>query len=452
MANFHLESKIHGKKTKSGDTKSVSSVVAYRHCFAMGGFDYTNKSGMIESFMMVPEEIVNKTINSPLFQQLFGQDPELKEQIINNVKNGNVQNFWQAIEAKEKRKDAQFCEELIISLQHELSLEENIKNLKALVQENYIKRGLAADICIHNPGDNLHAHVLISQRPVEAINVDLVTGEATYEFGNKLRDQHFNKGFKLDQITPVREMWANLCNESFKMAGLDVRVSDKSLKVQREIALAEGNEQLAAELDREPAEYIYRGKDKALLAQIAAVEEHNAEEMENAKIMNGRYQPKLIEVPVLISFEKKLELRKERRIKEITENVIAFLKDRINKYATSVRRFIDQTIESAPSFSSFVRDKQERIRRRDVVRSFEAAKANIRVSFEDGANSAREFEDVPVYQGISQTKSAQRLSVEEEISREVDEKLATLQQEQKRRKGLWYDPFKRPTYTPFGDK
>ncbi|MWQ33801.1 hypothetical protein GFL08_11100 [Glaesserella parasuis] len=42
----------------------------------------------------------------------------------------------------EKRKDAQYCMEMEISLQHELTLEENLKNLRTLLDNHYIKKGL----------------------------------------------------------------------------------------------------------------------------------------------------------------------------------------------------------------------------------------------------------------------------------------------------------------------
>ncbi|MDP0344777.1 MobA/MobL family protein, partial [Glaesserella parasuis] len=308
MALFHLESKFHSKTTKSGNAKSVSSIVAYRHCFAFGDFDYSQKSGFVTSFMLFPENVINdalKNLEGPNFSKLLSEaTPEqlevLKAQVAHSIQNGNVKNFWKAVEAKEKRKDAQLCEELIISLQHELSIEENIKNLKELINSNYISRGLAADICLHNPGDNLHAHVLITQRPITKIDMD-IEGQPTYEFGNKLRDQHFSIHGKMDQITPIREQWANLCNVSFEKAGLDISISEKSLKAQREIALEAGNEMLATELDREPVKHIFMENAEILAMKAKQVERRNEEieKMNQAAIELGlEIEPTpLLEVP-----------------------------------------------------------------------------------------------------------------------------------------------------------
>lgn len=429
MALFHLESKFHGKKTKSGSAKSVSSVVAYRHCFAMGDFDYSQKSGLVTSFMLFPGEVIEASIQnleSDNFKKLLSQaTPEqleaLKVQFAQYVKNGDVKNFWNAVEAKEKRKDAQFCEELIISLQHELSIEENIKNLKSLINEHYISRGLAADVCIHNPGDNLHAHVLITQRPLVKIDMDLTKGSLSYEFGNKLRDQHFSIHGKMDQITPIRKMWSELCNASFKAAGLNLSISHETLAKQREKALEAGNEMLAAELDREPVKHIFMENAEILAMKAKQVERRNEEitkQNEIAMELGLEIEPApLLEVPAK-TFKGLIEQRKQNRIKEITENVKRFIEDRANKFSSVLSQVRARAASTASTVSATLRNKRPGMVSQIVTDNFAAARDHVREIEVLGNFKQRQLESARRNQANVAVEETKRL-----LSNEIDSAL-----------------------------
>lgn len=364
MALFHLQAKIHGKKFKDSNkegSKKVAGIVAYRHCFEFDGFDYSKKSGFVTSFLLVPAEIAREI---PEMEGLKRFPDEFKKEIQHKFFfEGSVKNFWRAIEQKEKRKDAQFCQELEISLQHELSLDENLANLQQLLQKNYISKGLCADVCIHDSGNNLHAHILIPQRPLEEIGLDLKADdiEFTYHFGNKLRDQEFYKnGAKVDQISVVREDWANLCNASFEKNGLEERISHLTLAEQKENALIAGDYEKVAELDREPAKHIFRNEnifvqnDREIAADKA--ERYNREEIsryeEQKRIYDnfneyyintyGDKEPeKPVLKPVLRTFQDILIFRKEQKLKTIKENlknVTKYINDRIAILAPLLRR------------------------------------------------------------------------------------------------------------------
>lgn len=453
MALFHLESKFHSKTTKSGNAKSVSSIVAYRHCFAFGDFDYSQKSGFVTSFMLFPEDVVNsalKNLEGPNFAKFLSEaTPEelnvLREQVAQSIQNGNVKNFWKAVEAKEKRKDAQLCEELIISLQHELSIEENIKNLKELINSNYISRGLAADICLHNPGDNLHAHVLITQRPVTSIGMD-IEGQPTYEFGNKLRDQHFSVHGKMDQITPIREQWANLCNVSFEKAGLDISISEKSLKAQREIALEAGNEMLAAELDREPVKHIFMENAEILNIKASQIERRNQEitkQNEIAAELGLEIEPApLLEVPAR-TFRGLIEQRKQNRIKEITENVVRYIKNRANKYSSVISEARNRAASVASTVAAAIRDKKLRMVNQITSNNFAAARDHVREIEVFGNLKRKQLESARRNQENALAEKTQRLlnDIEIELKTQVEKKPVTKRQ-------LWFDYSVRQQYKP----
>lgn len=446
MALFHLESKFHGKTTKSGGAKSVSSIVAYRHCFEMDGFDYTKKKGFVTSFMLFPEDVIQKALDNPNFDRFF--DAEMTAELKEKIKNGDPRNFWKGIEAKETKKNAQYCEELIISLQHELSLEENIKNLKSLLNEHYVKRGLSADICIHNSkengneNDNLHAHIIFSHRPITNIGIDL-EGNPTYEFGNKIRDQHFNKGFKLDQITPVREMWAELCNNSFKEAGLDIQISDKSLKVQREIALEKGDFQLAAELDRKPVQHIHHTQqnEENLKIKIEQTLRRNEQiqAMNQAAVDLGLdktpgYEPTpLLEMPAK-TFKEQLKIRKEARIKEIIKNVTRFIENRANKYSPILSQARARAASIVSSVSNAIRNKKYGMVAEIIRNNNLSTEIDVGIAEEIGKLDRRELENSRRNQENVQVKETQQLLLE------VDEALKE-EKKQQRKLNLWFDPY-----------
>ncbi|AUI67219.1 MobA/MobL family protein [Glaesserella sp. 15-184] len=453
MALFHLESKFHSKTTKSGNAKSVSSIVAYRHCFAFGDFDYSQKSGFVTSFMLFPENVINdalKNLEGPNFGKLLSEaTPEelnvLREQVTQSIQNGNVKNFWKAVEAKEKRKDAQLCEELIISLQHELSIEENIKNLKELINTNYISRGLAADICLHNPGDNLHAHVLITQRPIAKIDMD-IEGQPVYEFGNKLRDQHFSVHGKMDQITPIREQWANLCNASFEAAGLDLSISHETLAKQREKAIEAGNEILAAELDREPVKHIFMENAEILAMKAKQVERRNEEieKMNQTAIELGlEIEPTpLLEVPAK-TFKGLIEQRKQNRIKEITENVVRYIKDRANKYSSVISKARDRAASVASTVAAAIRNKKLGMVNQVITDNFASARDHVREIEVFGNLKRKQLESARRNQENAYAEKANKLlnDIEIELKTKIEKKPATKRQ-------LWFDYSIQRQYKP----
>lgn len=265
MALFHLEAKILGKTGKNGGQKNIEAIVAYRHCAKIDEFDYTKKSKqLVDSFMIFPNNFNEVLTNSAQIwanSELNQKGPKHNlEQAMAEFQKFTYVDFWKSAGKAEKRKDAQYCEELIISLQHELTLEENKANLKKLLEDNYTSKGKAADVCIHNSGNNLHAHVLITQRPIEGLTFDFQNPNGIgFIFGKKIRDQKFGgAGFKVDEITPIREQWANLCNASFRKRDLTHEISHLSLVKQKEVHILRGDYQTALELDREPSRTIHR--------------------------------------------------------------------------------------------------------------------------------------------------------------------------------------------------
>ena len=156
--------------------------------------------------------------------------------------------LWNAAEAAERRQRATTAREWLLALPAELASEQREALARAFAEALVARYGVAADVAIHQPSEhgdqrNHHAHILMTSRVVEPEGLgaktrvldDLKTGPV--------------------EITAMRAIWAGLCNAALEAAGSETRLDHRSLKVQREEALAEGDLVRAARLDREPTQH-----------------------------------------------------------------------------------------------------------------------------------------------------------------------------------------------------
>lgn len=139
--------------------------------------------------------------------------------------------LWNAVEAVERRKDAQLAREVQLSLPHELTDEQRRELVLGFAQEQFVNHGMIADIAIHAPsadGDqrNHHAHVMLTMREL--------TGEG---FGKKVRDWN-----SPDQLAQWREQWAHHQNRELERHGHEARVDHRSFEAQG--------------VDREPTQHL----------------------------------------------------------------------------------------------------------------------------------------------------------------------------------------------------
>ncbi|APZ55350.1 MobQ family relaxase [Salipiger abyssi] len=154
--------------------------------------DYTRKSGVAASFILAPE-------NAPDWMS-------------------NRAELWNAVEAVERRKDAQLCREVLLSLPHELADDQREALVRQFVRDHFVSRGMVADVNIHThspSGDerNDHAHILLTTRTLTASS-----------FGPKERSWNSR-----DFVHDTREAWAEAQNRTFERLGLDLRVDHRSL-------------------------------------------------------------------------------------------------------------------------------------------------------------------------------------------------------------------------------
>lgn len=188
MASYHLSAKILSRS--SG--RSAVAAASYRARTQIKDvrqgmtFDYSQKNDLGHSEILAPE-------NSP-------------EWVYDRAE------LWNRVEANEKRKDAQLMREIEVALPKELNTEEQAELLREFCNDNFVNKGMIADINVHQDGNNPHAHIMLTMRKVK--------GEG---FGKKERSWN-NK----NNLIKWREEWANVQNIHLAKAGHDIRVDHRN--------------------------------------------------------------------------------------------------------------------------------------------------------------------------------------------------------------------------------
>ncbi|MCZ4341444.1 Ti-type conjugative transfer relaxase TraA [Sphingomonadaceae bacterium G21617-S1] len=197
MAIYHFSAKIISRA--SG--RSAVAAAAYRSASRLNDerldrdHDFTNKSGVIHSEVMLPE-------NAP-------------DRLADREK------LWNEVEATEKRKDAQLSREVEFAIPREMAQAQGVELARDFTQREFVDRGMIADLNIHwdvgaNGVAKPHAHVMLTMREV---------GEDG--FGAKVRDWNRTK-----LVEHWRERWADHVNERLMELDIDARIDHRSLEAQ----------------------------------------------------------------------------------------------------------------------------------------------------------------------------------------------------------------------------
>jgi len=227
-AIYHLNVQIIGRSSgrsavgsaayRAAEKLKAVGAAAYRSGQDLGGegdegneitHDYTRKKGVVYKEIILPD-------NAP---------PEFADR----------QTLWNAVEAKERRRDARLAREIEVALQIEFDLEEQKTLLREYIKENFVDKGMIVDFAVHNKGDgNPHAHLMLTTRHVTPDG-----------FGGKNRDWDEDT-----ELLKWRKNWAVINNRKFEEKGLDARIDHRTLKAQgidREPTIHLGHEASALE-------------------------------------------------------------------------------------------------------------------------------------------------------------------------------------------------------------
>jgi len=212
--------------------ESVIAAAAYRS----GEKLRDARQGIMQDFRHKQTEITHKEMlfpdNSPEWVQGIGREE-----------------FWNRVDASEKRKDAQTARDLRIMIPREIPVGDRIELVRDYVTRCFVRKGMVADISFHNEiasdgKEQPHVHILFTMRPL-----------AEHGFGPKSRHDRVPDptGARHPDGRPVmvesnpdswnseiyyekcREDWENTANRALERVGSNARIDRRSL-VERGLA------------------------------------------------------------------------------------------------------------------------------------------------------------------------------------------------------------------------
>ena len=178
MAIYHFSAKVISRANGS----SALAAAAYRSASRLNDerldrhHDFSNKAGVVHSEVMLPE----------------GAPEHLSDR----------EKLWNAVEAAEKRIDAQLAREIEFAIPREMTQEQGIELARDFVREEFVDRGMIADLNVHWDigADGLakpHAHIMLTMREVSEDG-----------FGPKNREWN-----RTDLLEKWRERWSDHVNQ-----------------------------------------------------------------------------------------------------------------------------------------------------------------------------------------------------------------------------------------------
>ena len=201
MAIYHLRASVISRS----QGRSATAAIAYRAAERIEDrrtgltFDYAAKSGVEHTEILAPDHAPDWVHDRS--------------------------ELWNRVEAAEIRKNSQVAREIRVALPNELGPDERAELVRTFCREQFVERGMVADIALHAPGRagderNHHAHILLTTRRIEP---DGFTG----------KDRDWNR---TEMLEDWRASWSRDTNAALERAGIEERVDHRTLVAQRDEA------------------------------------------------------------------------------------------------------------------------------------------------------------------------------------------------------------------------
>ncbi|CAK8583999.1 hypothetical protein BMEGG_06257 [Priestia megaterium] len=176
--------------------------------------------------------------------------------------------LWNEVEKVEKRKDSQLARELNVALPIELNHDQQKELIQSFVQNEFVEKGMVADIAIHrDDANNPHAHIMLTMRNVDQDGFGKKNRDWNADFANAKEN---NRGYvkNSEGCLSIREQWANYANQALEQVQSKERIThlsheNRGLEVLPTIHLGhvahdmekKGKQSKRGEINRERQEY-----------------------------------------------------------------------------------------------------------------------------------------------------------------------------------------------------
>lgn len=208
MAIYHFSCKILSRANRRSGTAAAAYRAGELVVDARTGeiFDYTRKRGVLHSAIVMPMGSVWQPTRSEL---------------------------WNAVEAKNKRADAQVAREFVVALPVELGFEQQRELVELYASRLATGFGICVDIAIHAPsgkGDsrNGHAHLLTTTNTCDGFKL----GNKQRELDPIAHNQNKKRFGTENAMNLLRQGWQDLCNQALARANSSSRIDCRTLAAQ----------------------------------------------------------------------------------------------------------------------------------------------------------------------------------------------------------------------------
>lgn len=251
MAHYYFENTPHGKRK---DGTKLNTATHFDYIFREG--DYANMKNRQEDLKITS----------------FGNLPDWAD---------NPRDFWENAEKYRSKPNGRAYREFKFALQEELTLEENIQCIEKFLKETRIKDNHVYSYAVHDKvatfskeHRNIHCHLMFNEKIIEKnrpLEADMYfKNYAKNNLGEPTKGYRSSRDFSTKTATiNFRKLFADIINDKFQEKGLDISISEKSLKVQRQELLNQGKIEEAELLNRTPAPHLGNTyKNPAILERI----------------------------------------------------------------------------------------------------------------------------------------------------------------------------------------
>lgn len=202
MAIYHLRASVISRSAG----RSATAAAAYRSAAQIEdrrtglSFDYSKRGGVDHTEILAPEHAPD-----------WARDRA---------------ELWNRVEEAETRKNSQVAREIRVALPAELTHAQRVELVQGFCQQEFVDRGMVADIALHAPGRegddrNHHAHILLTTREI-----------GPEGFTSKNRNWN-----AVEVLEGWRRAWAQESNRALERSGIEDRIDHRTLVAQRDEAL-----------------------------------------------------------------------------------------------------------------------------------------------------------------------------------------------------------------------